>query len=88
VGEFELGLPTAHTSAPLKGQLAGDEDPVVIPLPHGPVRGRAVSPLHPLAPAAAAKDAKLHHLLALVDAFRIGRVRDRQLAAAELRACL
>ncbi len=88
VGEFELGLPTAHAAEPLIGKLAGDEDPVVIPLPHGPVRGRAVSPLHPLAPAAAAKDPKLHRLLAVVDALRIGRARDRQLASAELRVCL
>jgi biotin operon repressor len=88
VGDFELGLPTAHAAEPLKGKLSGDDDPVVIPLPHGPLRGRAVTPLHPLAPAAAAKDAKLHRLLAVVDALRIGRARDRELAAAELRACL
>jgi len=88
VGEFELGLPTAHAAAPFKQKLTGDDDPVVIPLPQGPLRGRAVSPLHPLAPAAAAKDPKLHRLLAIVDAFRIGRARDRQLAVSELRACL
>jgi DNA-binding transcriptional ArsR family regulator len=88
VGDFELGLPTAHAAEPLKRKLTGDEDPVVIPLPHGPLRGRAVTPLHPLAPAAAARDPKLHRLLAIVDAFRIGRARDRQLAVAELRACL
>jgi len=87
VGDFELGLPTAHATESFKQKLTGDEDPVVMPLPHGPMRGRAVSPLHPLAPAAAAKDAKLYRLLAIVDAFRIGRARDRQLAVAELRAC-
>jgi hypothetical protein len=88
VGEFELGLPTAHAAEALKQRLTGDDDPVVIPLPHGPLRGRAVSPLHPLAPAAAATDPKLYRLLAVVDALRIGRARDRQLAVAELRACL
>lgn len=88
VGNYELGLPTAHAAEPLRDKLAGDEDPVVLPLPHGPVRGRAVSPLHPLAPAAAAKDPELYRLLAIVDALRIGRARVRQVAAAELRACL
>jgi biotin operon repressor len=88
VGDFELGLPTAHSAEPFKKEMTGDEDPVVIPLAHGPVRGRAVTPLHPLAPAAAAKDPKLYRLLAIVDALRIGRARDRQLAVAELRACL
>jgi hypothetical protein len=88
VGDFELGLPTAHAMDSLRQKLLGDDDPVVIPLPHGPMRGRAVSPLHPLAPAAAARDPKLYRLLAVVDSFRIGRARDRQLAVAELRACL
>jgi DNA-binding transcriptional ArsR family regulator len=88
VGDFELGLPTAHSAGVLAKKLSGDYDPVVIPLPHGPVRGRAVTPIHPLAPRAAAKDPSLHRLLALVDALRIGRARDREVAAAELRACL
>jgi hypothetical protein len=36
----------------------------------------------------AAKDPKLYRLLAVVDALRIGRARDREIAAAELRAWL
>jgi hypothetical protein len=84
---FELGLPTAHAAGPLAGKFVGDADPLVMPR-HGPMRGRAVTPLHALAPQAAANDARLHHLLALMDVFRIGRARDRQVAAAELRARL
>jgi biotin operon repressor len=88
VGDFELGLPTAHAAGSLAGKFVGDADPLVMPLRHGPVRGRAVTPLHALAPQAAAKDARLHQLLSLMDVFRIGRARDRQVAAAELRAWL
>jgi tetratricopeptide (TPR) repeat protein len=88
VGGAELGLLTAHSAQPLASRLIGDDDPVVIPLPHGPARGRAVTPLHPLAPGAAARDPKLHTLLALVDAFRIGGAREREVAAKELGACL
>src|SRR5689334_8584463 len=88
VGDFELGLATAHTSEFLAHKLSGDPDPVVLPLPHGPVRGRAVSPVHPRAPATASKDPALLRLLAILDALRIGRARDREVAAAELRACL
>jgi biotin operon repressor len=88
VGDFELGLPTAHAADVLAHKLAGDHDPVVMPLPHGPVRGRAVPPIHPLAAAAAARDPKLYRLLAVVDALRIGRARDREIAAAELRTWL
>jgi hypothetical protein len=88
IGDYELGLPTAHVADVLAEKFAGDDDPVVMPLPHGPVRGRAVTPLHPLAPQAAARDGKLHDLLALTDAFRVGSARDRQVAAVELRARL
>jgi len=87
IGDFELGLATAHSFESLARKLSGDPDPLVLPLPHGPVRGRAVSPLHPKAPAAAQKDPGLLRLLAIVDALRIGRARDRKVAVEELRAC-
>jgi hypothetical protein len=83
-----LGLLTAHSAPALASRLIGGDDPVVIPLPHGPARGRAVTPLHPLAPGAAARDPKLYALLALVDAFRIGGAREREVAATELGARL
>jgi hypothetical protein len=88
VGDFELGLLTAHAAPSMAAKLSGDDDPLVIPLPHGPKRGRAVTPIHRAAPAAAAKDAKLHQLLAVVDSFRVGGAREREVASAELRSCL
>jgi hypothetical protein len=87
-GDWELGLPTAHSEPHLAARFRGDADPVVLPLPHGPLRGRAIPPLHPQAPAAAARDPRLHRLLAIVDALRIGRAREREIAASELRQCL
>lgn len=88
LGEIAVGLPTAHSADVLARHFIGDPDPVVMPLADGPVRGRAVEPLHPLAPAAAARDPELHRLLAVVDALRIGGARDRQVAARELRTWL
>lgn len=88
VGGWVLGLPTAHSMRELADQLMPEGDPVVMPLPEGPQRGRALAPIHPLAPAAAARDPRLHLLLALLDALRIGRARERQLAAQRLKRCL
>jgi DNA-binding MarR family transcriptional regulator len=88
VGDFALGLPTAHASGVLADKLSGDDDPVVMPLPHGPVRGRAVPPIHPLAPRAAEKDPKLRDLLAIIDAFRIGSARQREVARTVLQSWL
>jgi hypothetical protein len=82
------GLPTAHAAAPLEGMIAGSPDSVagtpVWPHADGTVRGNAIEPLYPCAPDAALRDPQLYELLALVDALRIGRARERSLAAAEL----
>ena len=48
------------------------------------MRGVTFEPLHKSAPAAARKDPALYELLALIDAVRDGRVRERKLAEKEL----
>lgn len=85
-GESALGIVTAHSAPPLAGLLVYDE-PYVWPTGAG-VRGASVIPLHPSVPAAAAEDAPLHAALALVDALRVGRARERQLAHHELEKVL
>lgn len=85
VGRETTGMPTAGSAAPLSGRLlAGDDARTVWPSPHGKVRGAGVEPLYPSAPDAAARDGALYGLLTLTDALRIGRARERALAAAEL----
>jgi hypothetical protein len=80
-GELTRGLPTAHAASPLKEALASStEPPPVWPDPEGNVRGMAFSPLYASAPKAARRDAKLYELLALVDAVRGGRARERAVA--------
>jgi hypothetical protein len=49
------------------------------------VRGESFSPLYKSAPSAAKKDSKLYQLLALVDAIRGGRARERDIAKKELK---
>ena len=48
------------------------------------MRGVEFSPLYKNVPAAAQRDPKLYELLALVDAIRDGRTRERELAIREL----
>src|SRR5208283_4755380 len=85
VGGPARGIPTAHAAPPLKTQLApSDEPPPVWPDPKGTVRGMELAPLYRSVPGAAKRDAKLYELLALADALRIGRARERKLAEAEL----
>jgi hypothetical protein len=83
-GGLVRGIPTAHAAAPLMHQFApSDEFPPVWPDPEGAVRGMAFSPLHKLAPKAALVDEKLYELLALLDAIRGGRAREKHMAVVE-----
>jgi hypothetical protein len=56
IGGWVLGLPTAYSIKELADGLMPEGDPVVMPLSEGPERGRALEPIHPLAPLAAARD--------------------------------
>jgi hypothetical protein len=84
-GGLVRGVPTAHGAPPLKQQIAESfEPPPVWPDASGSVRGLEFSPLHKNVPAAARRDPKLYELLALVDAIRDGRAREREIAIREL----
>ena len=80
------GMPTAHAAEPLLSHfIPNNEPPPVWPDPEGEVRGESFSPLYKSAPYAAKKDSELYQLLALVDAIRGGRARERELAKKELK---
>jgi hypothetical protein len=79
------GVPTAEAATPLSQHFPQDFPlPPVWPYAEGTVRGLAFSPLYQNVPAAALRDPKLYELLALVDAIREGRAREREIAIAEL----
>ncbi len=81
------GMPTAHAAPPLNGLIQqGSEPPPVWPTPNGTIRGTEFSPLYKNLPEAARRDPKLYELLALVDAIRDGRAREREIAIRELNA--
>ena len=83
-GGLTRGVPTADAGPPLNQQFAKSLNPPVWPYAEGSVRGIAFSPLYKNVPAAALRDAELYKLLALVDAIREGRARERDIAIREL----
>jgi hypothetical protein len=84
-GALTAGMPTGYAAPPLNQVITQpDEPPPVWPYADGKVRGYSLAPLYPSVPAAAARDAALYELLALVDAIRDGRARERSLAAKEI----
>jgi hypothetical protein len=85
LGMFGEGLLTAYSARPLADKLRlGPNDNVVWLVRDGRHRGHAIEPLYRTAPRAAAEDPALHELLALADALRVGRARERALAVEEL----
>ncbi len=84
-GALTRGVPTSYAAPPLSEQIsAGDEPCPVWPYATGSVRGYSFTPLHKNVPVAALEDRKLYELLALVDALRDGRARERNLAGRQL----
>ena len=78
------GMPTAHAAAPLNQNIVSNE-PYVWPYGEGTVRGESIEPLHPKLPEACLKDTLFYEYMALCDALRVGRAREKILAMEELK---
>jgi hypothetical protein len=80
-GALTRGMPTAHAAPPLKDRIRSEGPAPVWPHPAGKVQGEALLPLHKSGLTIAEKNPKVYQALALVDAIRGGRARERKLAA-------
>jgi len=78
-GPVVRGLPTAHSALPLNELIAGNEKYVWLSAT-GSDRGQSIIPLYPTVPKAIQLDEDLYYMLALVDAIRVGKTRERELA--------
>ncbi len=89
IGPVKRGVPTSIGIDPLAGlmQATPGEAPVWAHA-NGGAKGPSLSPLYRTVPQAALADPALHRLLALQDALRAGRVRERALAAGLLEQAL
>lgn len=81
-GPIKRGVPTMFGAAPLSDKItAAPGEAPVWALANGSAKGPSLSPIYRTAPLAAVSDPALHRLLALLDALRAGRARERALAA-------
>lgn len=83
-GAIVRGIVTAHSALPLSKEIASNEL-YVWPYAEGNVRGQLIEPLHPKVPEACLKDPFFYELMALCDALRVGRSREKNLAIEELK---
>jgi hypothetical protein len=81
IGVIRRGIPTSFGTSPLSEQIsAAPGEAPIWPYAEGEVRGPSLTPLHEYVPEAALADRALYELLALLDAIRTGRSRERTLA--------
>ena len=93
-GALVRGMPTAHSAQPLKDLLVTSDKPdgmaslrdiYVWAFGSGKVKGQEIKPLYRSVPEAVSSDPQLYEMLAIVDSLRVGKVRERELAALELK---
>lgn len=78
-GAIVRGTVTAHSAPPLDEEIVSEEK-YVWPYAKGRARGQSIVPLYPTVAKAVVLDSHLHELLALMDAVRVGRAREKNLA--------
>jgi hypothetical protein len=80
IGPEVQGIPTAYSAPPLDEHISFGSH-VVWPSKDGTIRGQSLPPLCKAAPNFPRTNPDLYKLLTLIDALRIGRARDRSIAA-------
>lgn len=83
-GAIVRGVPTAHSASPIKEHISSGTDVYVWPYSKGNTRGQAIEPLYQTIPESVQEDKLFYELMAIVDTFRVGRVREINIAIVEL----
>src|ERR1700752_239455 len=84
-GVITRGVPPSYAAPPLNRKISpGSDLPPVWPFSDGQHRGVSLEPFYKAVPVAALRDQPLYELLAIIDALREGRARERELAEKEL----
>lgn len=84
--EWTRGIPTAWAAPALAEKISlGNQPPPIWADPEGGVQGVAIKPLYQSVVKFVKNDPELYDLLTLVDALRIGRMREKKFAEEEIR---
>lgn len=79
-GKISKGIPTAHSAPVLSKQIIAEKDQYIWEDPHGKVRGQVIEPLDKRVADIIKKDPELYDILALIDAIRVGKNREKEIA--------
>ena len=85
-GNMTQGMKTAYSASPLSELIVSEKEHCLVwPCLNGDSQGQSIKPLYVKLPQAAMRDQALYEILALTDALRIGRARERAVAGDELK---
>lgn len=79
-GAIARGVPTSHSAPPLSAEIVAGNENYVWQHAKGEIRGMIIEPLYKTVPNVCLKFPELHELLSLLDALRIGRIREINIA--------
>ncbi len=79
-GKMSKGIPTAHSAPILNKQIVAENDQYIWPNAKGNTRGQSIEPLDKRVAEIIKDDPELYDLLALVDAIRVGKSREKEIA--------
>jgi hypothetical protein len=79
-GKMSKGIPTAHSAPVLNKQIIAENDQYIWPDANGSVRGQVIEPLDKRVAEIIKNDPELYDLLALIDAVRVGKNREKEIA--------
>ncbi|MBC85605.1 MAG: hypothetical protein CL677_00380 [Bdellovibrionaceae bacterium] len=89
LGPVERGILVAHSGPILNKEFKpSGMDKVVWSDPEGKDSGQSIKPLFKSIPQASKRDKKLYEVLSLIEALRVGRVRERKSAERHLQEAL
>lgn len=78
-GYLGIGIGTAHSAPPLSNSFRTEEN-YIWEFAAGNMRGQVIEPLYKTVPKAVLLDNTLYELLALTDALRVGKAREKNIA--------
>lgn len=87
LGASSRGVPTSYAAPSFRGEIVLGNDPILVwPYGDGTERGSALEPLYPSVPESISKypDPIFYDILTLLDALRVGRARERNIAKQRL----
>ncbi|RJV34422.1 hypothetical protein DWY55_17015 [Bacteroides sp. AF25-38AC] len=79
------GVSTAFSASPIKEEISQGKEKYVWPYNKGTERGQGIEPLYKSVPEIVNSDTELYELLVIVDTLRIGKIREIEIATAELK---